>query len=125
MRSLREPREITAGESLPQCDGTHGSNTTYGTYGPHCIARSLSSEAGNVWFERVEHTWGTEGKCRYCGASQRTFDRGEELETHAYSFIHTNNINTRIKELFGGDMQLDVIIGNPPYQLDEGGHGNR
>jgi hypothetical protein len=50
-------------------------------------------------------------------------DRGEGLETHAYAFIHTDDIKTRIAELFGGDMQFDVIIGNPPYQLDDGGFG--
>ena len=45
------------------------------------------------------------------------YDRGEGLETHAYAFIHTDDIKTRIAELFGDDMQFDVIIGNPPYQL--------
>ena len=70
----------------------------------------------------MEHTW-AEGRCKFCGASQKTLDRGEDLETHAYAFIHTNDIKTRIAELFGGDMQFDVIIGNPPYQLDDGGFG--
>ena len=64
-----------------------------------------------------------DGKCKYCGASQKTLDRGEGLETHAYAFIHTDDIKTRVAELFGGDMQFDVIIGNPPYQLDDGGYG--
>jgi site-specific DNA-methyltransferase (adenine-specific) len=52
-------------------------------------------------------------------------DRGEGLETHAYAFIHAYNIKTRIAELFGGDMQFDVIIGNPPYQLSTEGYGNQ
>lgn len=90
--------------------------------GEHSIAQSFTSEAGNIWFERLEHTW-VDGKCRYCGASQKTLDRGEGLETHAYAFIHTDNIKTRLAELFGDDMQFDVIIGNPPYQLDDGGYG--
>lgn len=91
--------------------------------GKHSVAKSATTEQGNIWFERMSHAWGTDGKCRYCGASQRTLDRGEELETHAYAFIHTNDIKTRIDELFGDDMQFDVIIGNPPYQLDDGGYG--
>lgn len=88
--------------------------------GEHSIARAFNSDAGNIWFERTEHTW-LNGRCTYCGASQKTLDRGEGLETHAYAFIHTENINTRVAELFGGDMQFDVIIGNPPYQLADGG----
>ena len=110
--------------------------------GKHSIASSFDTEDGNVWFESIEHTWvgGTEwvytadadgnqvkkftnGKCKYCGASQKTLDRGEGLETHAYAFIHTDDIKARVAELFGDDMQFDVIIGNPPYQLGDGGGG--
>lgn len=88
--------------------------------GPHSIAKGFSTDAGNIWFERTEHTW-VQGRCKFCGASQKTLDRGEGLESHAYAFIHTDNIKTRMAELFGGDMQFDVIIGNPPYQLASDG----
>lgn len=88
--------------------------------GPHSVAKSFTSDAGNIWFERTEHTW-DKGKCLYCGASQMAYGRGEGLETHAYAFIHTDEIKTRMTELFGGDMQFDVIIGNPPYQLGSDG----
>ncbi len=90
--------------------------------GPHSIAKTFTSDEGNIWFERTEHRWAN-GKCAFCGASQSALDRGEGLETHAYAFIHTDNIKTRVAELFGGDMQFDVIIGNPPYQLNDGGYG--
>lgn len=90
--------------------------------GEHSIAKSFTNDDGNIWFQRTDHTWDG-GRCAYCGAGRSILDRGEDLETHAYAFIHTDNIKTRMAELFGGDMQFDVIIGNPPYQLDDGGHG--
>ena len=112
--------------------------------GKHSVAKSFENEGGNIWFERLDHTWvgGTEwvyttdasgnlikqftnGKCKYCGASQTTLDRGSELETHAYAFIHTDDIAARITELFGEEMQFDVIIGNPPYHLETDGHGRQ
>jgi hypothetical protein len=90
--------------------------------GPHSIAKGFSTDAGNMWFGRTEHTW-VQGRCKFCGASQKALDRGEGLETHAYAFIHTDNIKARVAELYGGDMQFDVIIGNPPYQLSDDGFG--
>jgi site-specific DNA-methyltransferase (adenine-specific) len=90
--------------------------------GEHSIAKSFNSDDGNVWFKRIEHTWG-ETKCDFCGAPRVFLDREEELENYAYAFIHTNNIKTRLAEIFGGNMQFDIIIGNPPYQMKGGAGG--
>ena len=90
--------------------------------GKHSIAKSFTSDDGNIWFKRLKHTWDGD-KCQYCGAGKSVFDRAPGLETHAYAFIHTDNIKARLAEIFGGIMQFDVIIGNPPYQLDDGGFG--
>lgn len=90
--------------------------------GAHSIATSLNSNSGNIWFERVEHTW-VGDRCEFCGAAKSVFNRSENFETHAYAFIHTEDVKARLCELFGEDMQFDVIIGNPPYQLDDGGVG--
>lgn len=73
---------------------------------------------GNIRYQRIEHTWQNK-KCKYCGASQEVYGtRGIEQENHAYAFIHSDWAK-QILEL--EDMKFDVIIGNPPYQLSDGG----
>lgn len=90
--------------------------------GEHSIAKNFESDEGNIWFERTEHAWVGE-RCEFCGAAKQAFNRGHEQETHAYSFIHTSDVKLQISEIFGDDMRFDVIVGNPPYQLDDGGVG--
>jgi site-specific DNA-methyltransferase (adenine-specific) len=90
--------------------------------GVHSIAKGFASDDGNIWFKRIKHTW-KDGRCRFCGAARSVFDRGEDLETHAYALIHSDNIKAWVAEIYGGNMQFDVIIGNPPYQLNDDGFG--
>lgn len=90
--------------------------------GEHSVARSFEGDNGNIWFERKEHSW-TNGRCTYCGASEGTLGREYDNETYAYPFIHYLESQAIIENAFGGKMQFDVIIGNPPYQLGDGGGG--
>jgi len=89
----------------------------------HSIGKSLPTDAGNIWFDRTEHSWNA-AKCEYCAAPRSVLERDEELENYAYPFIHTVDVKAWVNGIFGGTMQFDVIIGNPPYQMKGGAGGS-
>lgn len=83
-------------------------------------AIEMMSASGNVWSDRVEHTYDQKGRCSECGGNREQLDR-QGRDNYAYAFIHSDG-QARLAEDI--DMKFDVIVGNPPYQMDAA-DGNR
>lgn len=103
----------------------------------------FDDEEGNIKTPNINHTFvDDKGKlmpsscpdaekkkyrCKYCGINGASaYNDVNQRETYAYEFIHFDG-DELLKHLqdrfFGGNrnMKFDIIIGNPPYQLSDGG----
>lgn len=81
-------------------------------------AAHLASSDGNIWFRRTEHSYAGK-RCHECGAVKEQLER-ENRENYAYAFIHEGGRKAVRRDM---DMKFDVIVGNPPYHMTDGGAG--
>ena len=81
----------------------------------------FSNDDGNIYYKNCMHEFGNNNNCKYCGINKSILQNRNSTENYAYSFIH-ENFET-IKERYKG-MRFDVIIGNPPYHLNDGSGGS-
>lgn len=86
--------------------------------GDHSVVQ-FGSEHGNVPFVYAAHDFGATGSassCTICGGP-RDLERGQGRENYAYAFIHGDFPSREFN-----NMKFDVIVGNPPYQIDSDGN---
>jgi len=69
---------------------------------------------GHVWQQRVEHSFNDKGSCTECNGTRAELEIGGR-DNKAYGFIHADGRRQIDKEM---SMKFDVIVGNPPYQMD-------
>lgn len=112
-------RNMLFGTSITEMTGIISRRTLYcsaDASSTHSVVR-FDDAGGNVPFVHAEHDFDRKEKCRQCGAPS-DLERGESRENHAYAFIHGAYPTKEMAK-----MKFDVIVGNPPFQLGDGGGG--
>ncbi len=110
-------RTMLFGTAITEITGYVSRRTVYysrDASGEHSVVH-FDEEVGNLPFVSAEHDF-KQGRCQVCGAPE-DLDRGDTRENYAYAFIHRAYPTKEMK-----DMEFDVVVGNPPYQIDDGGH---
>ncbi|MBX3377999.1 MAG: Eco57I restriction-modification methylase domain-containing protein [Phycisphaeraceae bacterium] len=85
--------------------------------GKFSIATAFTRADGNIRLPRTSHTWDKSGRCAECGATKTELNRDEGREAYAYPLIHGVDPTKEFS------VKFDVIVGNPPYQMNDGGFG--
>ena len=78
----------------------------------------FETQMGNVWHERTDHDY-VGGRCSVCQGAKDQLEI-EGRDNKAYPFIHPSGKARFVKET---KVNFDVIIGNPPYQMDSDSEG--
>jgi adenine-specific DNA methylase len=90
----------------------------------------FDTEEGNILTPNAEHNIqgkDEKAKCTFCGVKESSkYVNPLQREQYAYEFIHVYHLVLEKhlqKRFFKGDknMKFDIIIGNPPYHLSDGG----
>jgi len=111
-------KNMLFGTSITEMTGIISRRSVYcsaDAAGPHSVVR-FDHPAGNLPFVPAEHDFKADGRCSMCNAPA-DLERGSTRENYAYSFIHGAYPT---KEL--DSMKFDVIVGNPPFQIDSDGN---
>lgn len=110
-------RNMIFGCAITELTGIISRRTVYCSRhaaGEHSVIR-FETDDGNLPFVRAEHDF-NQGRCQICGAPE-DLERGDVRENYAYAFIHDAYPTEEM-----GHMKFDVIVGNPPYQIDSDGN---
>jgi site-specific DNA-methyltransferase (adenine-specific) len=110
-------RHMVFGAAITEVTGYVSRRTVYysrDASGDQSVVR-FDGEGGNLPFVPAMHDF-KKGRCQACGAPEE-LERGDARENYAYAFIHGAYPTEEMS-----DMKFDVIVGNPPYQIDDGGH---